>query len=126
MTAEIADSISSKAFDVSKNSIASQADGFKAQVQQVFNETFSAIGETCVAVVFTLNEIALALVGLGGAFGAFGTDIVKFFKSVPKALRKALIQKIIPALFSTQAASAVASGSTGTLLKNYNVWTSSN
>jgi TP901 family phage tail tape measure protein len=75
VSADIADGASSKAFDLASESIAAKADGFAATIQNALSGAFSTLGETGVAAVSTLNQIAPALAGASGAFVAFGGPV---------------------------------------------------
>lgn len=77
VSAEIAGGASSQAFDIASQSIAAKADGFAATIQNALSGAFSSLGETGVAAVSTLNQIAPALAGASGAFVAFGGPVAK-------------------------------------------------
>lgn len=82
VTAEIAGGASSKAFDIAATSIAAQADGFAATIQNAFSSVLQTVGPQATAAISTLNQFGPALSGVAGVAGTFGDT----FKSVGSSL----------------------------------------
>lgn len=116
VTAEIAGGAASAAFDIASTSIQSQADGFQATISGFVSGALATLDESTVGAIATFNKMAPALSGAGGAvvalkstFGGLLEDMGGF-SGIGDKFKSTLLTKIIPSLYSAQAAETAAAG----------------